>query len=154
MSISQRIEAANAEFAERVPTGTIPPLQMPLLSSDGWICEDGDFVMVHAAYTTHLSSDVFFAPESRLDDGLIYLVIIRRGVSRHQLLNFMLNLNAGTHLPIGEDPFIKVVPCRAFRIEPSSSDGILVVDGERVEYGPIQAEVMPGLINVMTTSGQ
>ncbi|XP_033172353.1 sphingosine kinase 2 [Drosophila mauritiana] len=154
MSISQRIEAANAEFAERVPTGTIPGLQMPLPSSEGWICEDGDFVMVHAAYTTHLSSDVFFAPESRLDDGLIYLVIIRSGVSRHQLLNFMLSLNTGTHLPIGEDPFIKVVPCRAFRIEPSSSDGILVVDGERVEYGPIQAEVMPGLINVMTTSGQ
>ncbi|KAH8409002.1 hypothetical protein KR009_004990 [Drosophila setifemur] len=154
MSITQRIEAANAEFAEVVPAGTIPGLQLPLPASEGWVCEEGDFVMVHAAYTTHLSSDVFFAPESRLNDGLIYLVIIRSGVSRHQLLNFMLSLNTGTHLPIGEDPFIKVVACRAFRIEPQSSDGILVVDGERVDYGPIQAEVMPGLINVMTTSGQ
>ncbi|XP_037727470.1 sphingosine kinase 1 [Drosophila subpulchrella] len=154
MSLSQRIEAANAEFAEKVPTGTIPGLQVPLQGTENWVCEDGDFVMVHAAYTTHLSSDVFFAPESRLDDGLIYLVIIRSGVSRHQLLNFMLSLNSGTHLPIGEDPFIKVVACRAFRIEPNTSDGILVVDGERVDYGPIQAEVMPGLINVMTTSGQ
>ncbi|XP_016948489.1 sphingosine kinase 1 [Drosophila biarmipes] len=154
MSLSQRIEAANAEFAQKVPTGTIPGLQVPLQGMENWVCEDGDFVMVHAAYTTHLSSDVFFAPESRLDDGLIYLVIIRSGVSRHQLLNFMLSLNTGTHLPIGEDPFIKVVACRAFRIEPNSSDGILVVDGERVDYGPIQAEVMPGLINVMTTSGQ
>ncbi|XP_017084696.1 sphingosine kinase 1 isoform X2 [Drosophila eugracilis] len=154
MSLSQRIEAANAEFTEKVPTGTIPGLQVPLQGTDGWVCEDGDFVMVHAAYTTHLSSDVFFAPESRLDDGLIYLVIIRSGVSRHQLLNFMLSLNTGTHLPIGEDPYIKVVACQAFRIEPNSSDGILVVDGERVDYGPIQAEVMPGLINVMTTSGQ
>ncbi|XP_020818653.1 sphingosine kinase 1 [Drosophila serrata] len=154
MSINQRIEAANAEFSELVPSGTIPGLNMPLESKDGWICEEGDFVMVHAAYTTHLSSDVFFAPESRLSDGLIYLVIIRSGVSRHQLLNFMLSLNTGTHLPIGEDPFIKVVACRAFRIEPQTSDGILVVDGERVDYGPIQAEVMPGLINVMTTNGQ
>nr|XP_016939128.1 sphingosine kinase 1 [Drosophila suzukii] len=154
MSLSQRIEAANADFAEKVPTGTIPGLQVPLQGTENWVCEDGDFVMVHAAYTTHLSSDVFFAPESRLDDGLIYLVIIRSGVSRHQLLNFMLSLNTGTHLPEGEDPFIKVVSCRAFRIEPNTSDGILVVDGERVDYGPIQAEVMPGLINVMTTSGQ
>ncbi|XP_017088382.2 sphingosine kinase 1 [Drosophila bipectinata] len=153
MSITQRIEAANAEFAELVPTGTIPGLQVPLSPADGWVCEEGDFVMVHAAYTTHLSSDVFFAPESRLDDGLIYLVIIRSGVSRHQLANFMLSLNTGTHLPVGEDPFIKVVACRAFRIEPTGSDGILVVDGEKVDYGPIQAEVMPGLINVMTTSG-
>ncbi|KAH8330156.1 hypothetical protein KR074_005102 [Drosophila pseudoananassae] len=153
MSITQRIEAANAEFAELIPTGTIPGLQVPLSPGDGWVCEEGDFVMVHAAYTTHLSSDVFFAPESRLDDGLIYLVIIRSGVSRHQLANFMLSLNTGTHLPVGEDPHIKVVACRAFRIEPTGSDGILVVDGERVDYGPIQAEVMPGLINVMTTSG-
>ncbi|KAH8271141.1 hypothetical protein KR018_001285 [Drosophila ironensis] len=154
MSITQRIEAANAEFAELVPSGTLPGLQIPLSTGDGWICEEGDFVMVHAAYTTHLSSDVFFAPESRLNDGLIYLVIIRSGVSRHQLLNFMLSLNSGTHLPVGDDPFIKVVACKAFRIEPTGSDGILVVDGERVDYGPIQAEVMPGLINVMTTNGQ
>ncbi|EDV35060.1 uncharacterized protein Dana_GF22547, isoform C [Drosophila ananassae] len=154
MSITQRIEAANAEFAETIPSGTIPGLQVPLSPGDGWVCEEGDFVMVHAAYTTHLSSDVFFAPASRLDDGLIYLVIIRSGVSRHQLANFMLSLNTGTHLPVGEDPFVKVVACRAFRIEPTGSDGILVVDGEKVDYGPIQAEVMPGLINVMTTSGQ
>ncbi|BFG01082.1 sphingosine kinase 2 [Drosophila madeirensis] len=155
MSVHQRIEAANAEFAELVPSGTIPGLQLPLPTADGWFCEDGDFVMVHAAYTTHLSSDCYFAPESRLNDGIIYLVIIRSGVGRHQMLNFLLSMNTGTHLPHGDDdPFIRVVPVRAFRIEPCGSDGILVVDGERVEYGPIQAEVLPGLINVMTTNGQ
>ncbi|XP_017149195.1 sphingosine kinase 2 [Drosophila miranda] len=155
MSVSQRIEAANAEFAELVPSGTIPGLQLPLPAADGWCCEEGEFVMVHAAYTTHLSSDCYFAPESRLNDGIIYLVIIRSGVGRHQMLNFLLSMNTGTHLPPGgDDPFIRVVPVKAFRIEPSASDGILVVDGERVDYGPIQAEVLPGLINVMTTNGQ
>ncbi|XP_068141198.1 sphingosine kinase 1 [Drosophila tropicalis] len=155
LSVAQKIEDANAEFAELVPTGTMPGLQLPLPSADGWISEDGDFVMVHAAYTTHLASDCFFAPDSRLNDGLIYLVIIRAGVGRPQLLNFLLSMNSGTHLPeTNDDPYIQVVAVEAFRIEPSGKQGILTVDGERVDYGPIQAEVFPGMIKVMTTNGE
>ncbi|XP_017852122.1 sphingosine kinase 2 [Drosophila busckii] len=153
-SVAQRIEAANAQFAELVPTGNMPGLQLPLPAEQGWLCEQGEFVMVHAAYTTHLASDCYFAPSSRLNDGLIYLVVIRGGVGRPQLLNFLLSMQSGNHLPSEPDPFICVLPVRAFRIEPSGSQGILTVDGERVDYGPIQAEVFPGLINVMTTTGQ
>ncbi|TDG39203.1 hypothetical protein AWZ03_014375 [Drosophila navojoa] len=154
LNVSQRIEAANAEFNQLVPVSKIPGLQMPLSAADGWLHEEGEFVMVHAAYTTHLASDCYFAPESRLNDGLIYLVIIRAGVGRSQLLNFLLGMHNGTHLPMEQDPHIQVMPVRAFRIEPSGSHGILTIDGERVDYGPIQAEVFPGLINVMTTTGQ
>ncbi|XP_030567119.1 sphingosine kinase 2 [Drosophila novamexicana] len=154
LSVAQRIEAANAEFSQLVPASTMPGLQLPLPAADGWLSESGEFVMVHAAYTTHLASDCFFAPDSRLNDGLIYLVVIRAGVGRSQLLNFLLSMHNGTHLPVEEDPHIQVLPVRAFRIEPSGSNGILTIDGERVDYGPIQAEVFPGLINVMTTTGQ
>ncbi|KAH8394073.1 hypothetical protein KR215_002486 [Drosophila sulfurigaster] len=154
LSVAQKIEAANAEFMQLVPTGTMPALQLPLPAEQGWICEEGDYVMVHAAYTTHLASDCFFAPDSKLNDGLIYLVIIRAGVGRSQLLNFLLSMHNGSHLPEPEDPHILVVPVTAFRIEPSGNNGILTIDGERVDYGPIQAEVFPGLINVMTTTGQ
>ncbi|XP_030380702.1 sphingosine kinase 1 [Scaptodrosophila lebanonensis] len=153
-SLAQRIEAANAQFAELVPTGTMPALQLPLPTDQGWICEEGDFVMVHAAYTTHLASDCFFAPASKLNDGIIYLMVIRAGVSRSQLLNFLLSLNDGSHLPEPDDPFIRVVPVQAFRIVPSGSQGIMTVDGELVDYGAIQAEIFPGMINVMATNGQ
>ncbi|KAH8294494.1 hypothetical protein KR044_005276, partial [Drosophila immigrans] len=152
LSVAQKIEAANAEFMQLVPTGTMPALQLPLPADQGWRCEEGDYVMVHAAYTTHLASDCFFAPDSKLNDGLIYLVVIRAGVGRSQLLNFLLSMHNGSHLPEAEDPHICVLPVTAFRIEPCANNGILTVDGERVDYGPIQAEVFPGLINVMTTT--
>ncbi|EDV99534.1 sphingosine kinase 2 isoform X2 [Drosophila grimshawi] len=154
LSVAQRIESANAEFNQLVPTATMPGLLLPLPAEQGWLSEEGEFVMVHAAYTTHLASDCFFAPDSRLNDGLIYLVIIRSGVGRSQLLNFLLSMQRGSHLPAEQDPYIQVMPVRAFRIEPSGSNGILTIDGERVDYGPIQAEVFPGLINVMTSTGQ
>lgn len=55
----------------------------------------------------------------------------------------------GTHLSHKTSDAIKVVPCTAFRIEPKGSEGIITIDGERVEYGPLQGEVMHTMINVI-----
>ncbi|XP_067639393.1 sphingosine kinase 2 [Eurosta solidaginis] len=152
-SIQSRLESINLEYESHRPPSTIPSLDKPL-STDEWYSEEGDFVMVHAAYTTHLSTDCFFVPDSRLNDGIIYLVIIRAGVSRPQLLQFLMAMSSGTHLPRVPNRFIEVVPVRAFRIEPcTDKEGIMAVDGERVDYGPIQGEVLAGLINIMVPNG-
>ncbi|XP_004535131.1 sphingosine kinase 1 [Ceratitis capitata] len=152
-SVLSRLESINLEYESRRPPTTLPPLDQPV-PTDNWHTEQGDYVMVHAAYTTHLSSDCFFAPESRLNDGIIYLVIIRAGVGRSQLAHFLLGMSSGTHLPKEPNKYIEIVPVRAFRIEPGSDkEGIMAVDGERVDYGPLQAEVMPGMINVMVPNG-
>uniref|UniRef100_T1H2Z1 Uncharacterized protein n=1 Tax=Megaselia scalaris TaxID=36166 RepID=T1H2Z1_MEGSC len=124
-------------------------LDNPSNPKDVQVFGPSDYVMVHATYQTHLSSDVFFVPSSKLSDGIIWLVIIKAGVTRPALLNFMMGLSSGTHLPDKEHNFFKVIPVTAFRIEPTGSDGILTVDGERVDYGPIQGEVCPSLAKVM-----
>ncbi|XP_053687379.1 sphingosine kinase 1-like [Sabethes cyaneus] len=130
-----------------------PPSRIPALTApvpDTWKTVSGEFVMAHAAYQSHLSTECFFAPRSKLNDGVIWLLIIRAGVSRSQLLSFMLGLGSGTHIPAQENEYIKMIPVTAFRIEPSSgSTGHMTVDGERVEYGPIQAEIFPSLAKVM-----
>lgn len=46
----------------------------------------GEFVMVHAAYQTHLGQDYFFAPRATLADGIIWLLIAKAGISRANLL--------------------------------------------------------------------
>lgn len=149
LSMASRIESANASYSVRPLQPTIPSLNMPL-PLDTWRCIEGEFVMVHAAYTTHLAADCYFAPDSRLNDGIIYLIIILAGVGRSQLVNFLLSLSSGTHLPEQENEYIKVVPVSAFRIEPDSdSEGIIAVDGESVDYGAIQGEIFPGMIRVM-----
>lgn len=44
-----------------------------------------------------------------------------------------------------------MIPVKAFRIEPAEdSGGYLTVDGEKVDYGPLQAEIFPSLASVMT----
>lgn len=135
------------------PATTIPALTAPVPHT--WTVETGEFIMVHAAYQTHIASDCFFAPASQLNDGIIWLCIIRSGASRQDLLKFLLGLSSGTHVSSTQNRYIQMVPVTAFRIEPQTdgtsevNHGHFTVDGERVEYGPIQAEVVPGLARVM-----
>lgn len=135
------------------PAASIPALTAPV--PDTWTVETGEFIMVHAAYQTHIASDCFFAPASQLNDGIIWLCIIRGGASRQDLLKFLLGLSSGTHVSSTQNQYIQMIPVTAFRIEPQVdgtsevNHGHFTVDGERVEYGPIQAEVIPGLARVM-----
>lgn len=63
-------------------------------------------------------------------------------------LQFLLNLSSGSHVT---SPGAEMIPVKAFRIEPEEgSSGHLTVDGEQVDYGPLQAEMFPSLATVMT----
>lgn len=131
------------------PASQLPALTAPAPSH--WTYKEGSFIMVHAAYQTHLGEDVFFVPNAKLNDGIIWLLILHAGLSRSQLLSFLLSLSSGTHMESTCD-LIELIPVRAFRLVPDdtpSNMGHLAVDGEKVEYGPIQAEIFQGLANVM-----
>ncbi|KAI4471937.1 sphingosine kinase [Holotrichia oblita] len=129
-----------------------PASQLPCLTASlpsNWVCLEGKFVMVHASYQSHLGEDALFAPASKLNDGTIWLLIIRGNVTRSQLLHFLLGLSTAAHVQ-NTGNGIDFIPVRAFRIEPDMDErGYITVDGEHVEYGPIQAEVFPGLAKIM-----
>ena len=43
-----------------------------------------------------------------------------------------------------------MIPVKAFRIEPAEgTNGLLTVDGEKVDYGPVQAEVFSSISSIM-----
>lgn len=127
------------------PASHLPSLMSPLPAH--WVREEGEFVMVHVSYQSYIGEDFLFAPRSELSDGVMWMLVIRAGVTRSQLLSFLLNSSNGAHADVNTD-FIKMIPVSAFRIVPEGSDGYLTVDGELVEYGPIQAEIFPNIVNV------
>ncbi|XP_043274590.1 sphingosine kinase 2-like [Venturia canescens] len=128
-----------------------PPSSLPALTTElpnGWTQVQGEFVMVHAAYQSHLGQDCLFAPRAKLADGVIWLLIVRAGMTRPNLLQFLLGLSTGAHLACSG---VEMIPVKAFRIEPAeSTGGHMTVDGEVVDYGPLQAEIFPSLANVMS----
>ncbi|XP_059471901.1 sphingosine kinase 2-like isoform X2 [Neocloeon triangulifer] len=129
------------------PASKLPSLTQPVPSN--WTVIEGEFVMVHASYQSHIGADGYIAPDARPDDGVIWLVVIRAGASRSQLLQFLLGLSSGSHIHM---PIVEMIPVTAFRLEPENvkSTGHITVDGELVDYGPIQAEVMPGMSRILT----
>ncbi|XP_057331534.1 sphingosine kinase 2-like isoform X1 [Microplitis mediator] len=128
------------------PSSSLPALTAQL--PNDWIQIKGEFVAVHASYQSHIGEDGFIAPRAKLADGLIWLLIIKAGITRTNLLQFLLGLNTGTHLASNG---VDMIPVKAFRIEPETSvTGNMTVDGEKVDYGPLQAEVFPSLATVMS----
>ena len=124
---------------------TLPKLDEPVPSS--WKTIEGEFVMIYSGHVTHMASDCFLAPNSKLNDAVIWLVILPGTVTKVQVVQFLLALESGKHSDL---PFVNLLPVRAFRLIPTTTDGYITVDGELIEFGPLQARILPGVARVMT----
>uniref|UniRef100_H3AJD1 sphingosine kinase n=1 Tax=Latimeria chalumnae TaxID=7897 RepID=H3AJD1_LATCH len=129
------------------PDDLLPAFDEPV--PHNWVTIEADFVLVLAIYQTHLGADLLSAPFARFDDGLIHLCCVRAGISRASLVRVLLAMEKGTHFEL-DCPHLTYVPVRAFRLTPLTTKGILTVDGERVEYGPLQAQAHPHLASLIT----
>ncbi|XP_078392681.1 sphingosine kinase 2-like [Cetorhinus maximus] len=127
--------------------GLVPPLGQPV--PPHWETVEGDFVLVLAIYQTHLGADLLAAPFARFAEGALHLCYVRAGISRRALLRLFLAMGRGAHFSLG-CPHLFCVPALAFRLEPLTPRGVMTVDGERVEYGPLQAQVHRGLAQLIT----
>lgn len=129
---------------EPVPSTLLPPLDEPV--PDNWISLDGEFVLVCGVYQTHLGPDMLAAPDAHLNDGFIHLMMVREGISRNALLNLFLSFGEGAQM---QSPHVETVKVLAMRLEPESDQGNLMIDGERFDPSPCQAQILPGVAKVM-----
>uniref|UniRef100_A0A3Q3WZG8 sphingosine kinase n=1 Tax=Mola mola TaxID=94237 RepID=A0A3Q3WZG8_MOLML len=130
------------------PDSLLLPLDQPL-PSDWVVVQEEDFVLMLAMYQSHLAEDLMAAPGATMDDGIIHLFYVRAGISRAALLKLFLAMEKGAHLAANCQHLV-YKKVRALRLEPHSAKGIITVDGEVVEYGPLQAQVHRGLSRLIT----
>lgn len=148
----RRTESTPSRSATKVLSGPPDSLLLPLdqpLPSDWVVVPEEDFVLMLAMYQSHLAEDLLAAPGAILDDGAIHLFYVRAGISRAALLRLFLAMEKGAHLATNCQHLVHT-KVRALRLEPYSPKGIITVDGEVVEYGPVQAEVHRGLARLIT----
>lgn len=125
----------------------LPGLDQPVPES--WtVVKEEDFVLVLAIYQSHLAEDLWTVPGAMADDGLIHLFYVTAGISRPALLRLFLAMEKGAHLACG-CPHLVYEKVKALRLEPVSPQGVITVDGEMVEYGPVQAQIHPGLARLI-----
>lgn len=132
----------------RAPVDSLlPGLDQPVPES--WtVVKEEDFVLVLAIYHSHLAEDLWTVPGAMADDGVIHLFYVTAGISRPSLLRLFLAMEKGAHLACG-CPYLVYEKVKALRLEPISPQGMITVDGEMVEYGPIEAQIHPGLARLI-----
>lgn len=128
------------------------PIKATLLSPlkedipSNWVTIEDEFISACALYQPYLGPDNLTSPESRLNDGQIHLLMIRAGIPKSVLVNLFLSFETGDHV---SSPYVEMVKVLAFRLEPMGTEGNIMVDGEHVDYGPIQGQVLPGIARIM-----
>ena len=84
------------------------------------------------------------APNAKLNDGLLDLVIVEGNISKSRLLSVMPQLFKGTHVREKEVEYLQV---KSFSIYPSY-DELLNIDGEMLGTTPIKVTVQPRAIEI------
>lgn len=120
------------------------PLKLPPLTREApadWHTEIDSYHVVYALNLSMLDPLTVFARESSPGDGVMWLVFVRDGITRLELIRWFSAMSQG---PDFDNPSLGIVPVRAFRIEPISPvKGILSLDGESVPFGPVQGQLLP-----------
>ncbi len=58
----------------------LPPLDESLPDDERWVHHTGDFVCVYSSMAPFIGTELFFAPKSVLNDGIIWLMIVKGNV--------------------------------------------------------------------------
>jgi len=108
-------------------------------TNDQWENLSDDFIMLWASNVSHPSYDVFLSNDIKFDDGYHHLFLIKNSISRLDLLYILLNLDSGN---ICDNPNVIYIKTNHYKIKVNSDDnGILTVDGEKIDYQDIEVKV-------------
>jgi diacylglycerol kinase family enzyme len=123
------------------------PFNAPLPA--GWVRLEGVFTLLWATNTSHQSVGVSTDARTHHNDGA-WTVVLVRDAGRCTLTGVLLGMDAAGGM--AALPGVERVSCTAWRLEPEplgeGAPGHVALDGEAVAYGPVQAEVHPGLLTV------
>ena len=126
---------------------TMPSITDPVPAD--WEVVDDDFVLFWASTVPYASATTKQSPNSHLQDGVFQIMIVRTGLSRIQMIRILLASDSGAHVNL---PGVEFVDCVAYRLEPETPGSFNDIDGEVVEAGPIQGNILPRAISVFCNS--
>ncbi|MBN1999753.1 diacylglycerol kinase family lipid kinase [candidate division KSB1 bacterium] len=105
-----------------------------------------DNVFVEICNSQKTGGDMIMAPQAKIDDGLLDVVILNK-ISRLGLLQALPKIFKGTHIYI---PQVETFTGRQMSFLPDTAK-ILTPDGEITGHTPITVSVLPGKIRIFDT---
>jgi diacylglycerol kinase (ATP) len=115
------------------------------LRVDGEVVHDAPLVLAAAANGRYFGGGMSIAPEARLDDGLLDVVLIP-DLSKRTLLSKLPLIYSGKHL---DDPVCSFRRGRVIEAEAAPGSVLLDIDGEALGTLPARVEVVPSALSVI-----
>ncbi len=112
------------------------PARLQMILDGQTIARDSVFVMI--CNSRYIGGNMKVAPEARIDDGIMDIVVARE-ISRTALVRAFPSVFAGTHV---HHPKIEMFRGRKLRLE-SEPPQLLTPDGEIAGSTPMEIEVLP-----------
>ena len=84
------------------------------------------------------------APDAKLDDGLIDLLVVDGDITRQRLFSVLPKLFDGTHI---NEPEVEYHQASSFSLIPQTDD-ILNIDGEMIGTTPINVDMLKQRIEI------
>ena len=105
---------------------------------------EGEFMFAIACNSKNVGKGMLMAPNAKLDDGLIDVIIAEGNISRLRLLNVLPKLFNGTHI---NEPEVKYIQCKEFNLISEGNDQ-LNIDGEMIGESPFESKVLEKEIDI------
>lgn len=138
----RRIHRGKFTFIPHPNNKSLPPNSK---QQGEWYVIEDDFIFLWGMNTPWAAHDMNVTPYAQLNDGAMDILIMRRHTPRWEILLALLRCGKGEHLDL---PHLEYYKARALRLEPRSDRGLLVVDGEQVDYTPIEIKMISGLARI------
>jgi len=138
------LEATGDPKIDSIPV-ELPNIKDPL--PEDWKTESGEFFNVYVCKQSWLDYNCMLVPDCKLDDGMLWLVIIKAPVSRMEMVSWLLSLDTAGHLQMNQTKMVKI---RAFRLTPDTPYCPMTVDAERFDDRLIQGRIKPRGCRIMT----
>ena len=111
---------------------------------------EDDFVFIYCVKQPWVASSILVAPSAKIDDGTMWLLMIRRRlVNRFKLFKIMLGFDNGQYLNVEG---VELLPVTYFKLETLSEKSYITVDGEVLEdkVDSIEANIVPKSLSILT----
>lgn len=125
----------------------LPNLDKPVPSD--WVSEEGEYYLVYITKCSLVDPITLLAPDGKLDDGVLWLIIISSSFTRKDMIHWLLNTQTAGH--VGKTG-VRMIPVQAFRIEPITPEGLLSIDAEKYKFGPVQGQILPSKASLLSAN--
>ena len=103
-----------------------------------------EFTFIIACNTKHVGKGMIMAPNAKINDGLLDLIIVNGNLSRLKLFQTLPKLFKGTHI---DDPEVEYIQTEKFSLHTNNKE-LLNIDGELKGHTPIEVKIIPNAIEI------